>query len=225
MKTWSTDNPKARLMERKRAAIVNAAQQAFLETGYAETSMNRIAEDAGVSIKTVYRHFENKDDLFTAVIQAACDDAGRQESQEGDEPDLLVNGKVDPAWLAKKPATALTSAAERYLRHVLSDTQLALLRIVIRDAAKFPELATRYRQEITERHQLVLETYLRHWAAKEGWRIRNYQYCADTFLALLRSGVVEEALLGLPTPAAQEVAVHARFATKAMLRLLESLQF
>jgi Bacterial regulatory proteins, tetR family len=32
------------------------------------SSVNRIAEDAGVSIKTLYRHFDNKDDLFVAVI-------------------------------------------------------------------------------------------------------------------------------------------------------------
>ena len=30
--------------------------------------MNRIAQDAGVSIKTLYRHFESKDELFGAVI-------------------------------------------------------------------------------------------------------------------------------------------------------------
>src|SRR5438128_2242521 len=63
MRQWSADNPKASLMERKRALIVAAAQQAFLDKGYAESSMGRIADAAGVSIKTVYRHFENKDDL------------------------------------------------------------------------------------------------------------------------------------------------------------------
>ena len=54
-KTWSADNPKAALMARKRAAIVDAALKAFLEAGYAEASVNRIAAAAGVSIKTVRR--------------------------------------------------------------------------------------------------------------------------------------------------------------------------
>jgi len=52
-KTWSADNPKAALMARKRAVIVDAALKAFLEAGYAEASVNRIAAAAGVSIKTV----------------------------------------------------------------------------------------------------------------------------------------------------------------------------
>src|SRR6202011_6067937 len=72
LKKWSDDNPKAALMERKRAAIVAAARQAFLESGYAQASMDRIAESAEVSVKTIYRHFENKDELFSAVMQAAC---------------------------------------------------------------------------------------------------------------------------------------------------------
>jgi len=72
VKTWSDDNPKAALMSRKRAVIVDAALRAFLENGYAESSVNRIAKEAGVSIKTLYRHFESKDDLFSAVMEAAC---------------------------------------------------------------------------------------------------------------------------------------------------------
>src|SRR5258708_27018343 len=91
MKTWRADNPKASLMKRKRGAIVEAARQAFLENGYAQTSMDRIAETAGVSIKTVYRHFENKDDLFSAVMQAACSPGGFDElkSKKPDQAPLL----------------------------------------------------------------------------------------------------------------------------------------
>jgi AcrR family transcriptional regulator len=47
-------------MERKRAAIVDAARQLFLASGYAQTSMDRVAEKAEVAITTVYRHFDNK---------------------------------------------------------------------------------------------------------------------------------------------------------------------
>jgi hypothetical protein len=51
LKIWSDDNPKAALMERKRAAIVAAARQAFLENGYAQASMDRIAESAASALK------------------------------------------------------------------------------------------------------------------------------------------------------------------------------
>jgi AcrR family transcriptional regulator len=43
MKTRTEDNPNAELMLRKRTAIVDASRQSFLEGGYAQTSMDRIA--------------------------------------------------------------------------------------------------------------------------------------------------------------------------------------
>ncbi len=83
VKIWSDNDPKAALMTRKRKMIVDAALQAFLESGYGESSVNRIAAAAGVSIKTLYRHFESKDELFNAVMQAACSDTGNQNLPEG----------------------------------------------------------------------------------------------------------------------------------------------
>src|SRR5690349_15571641 len=68
VKDWAPDHPKAKLMARKRAAIVDAAREAFVRDGYGGASMERIAKDAGVSIMTLYRHAEGKDDLFSAVI-------------------------------------------------------------------------------------------------------------------------------------------------------------
>ena len=56
-KTWSEGTPKAALMARKRAVIVDAAQQSFLENGYADSSVSRTAAEAGVSIKTLYLRF------------------------------------------------------------------------------------------------------------------------------------------------------------------------
>src|ERR1700720_4160348 len=98
-KTWSADNPKAALMARKRAVIVDAALKAFLDAGYAEASVNQIAATAGVSIKTLYRHFESKDDLFSAVMQAACGKMPGADIPEDDEP--------PPAWYDGPPAAAL----------------------------------------------------------------------------------------------------------------------
>ena len=60
--------------------IVDAALRAFLENGYAESSGNRIAEEAGVLIKTLYRHFESKDALFSALMEAACGRGSRPDA-------------------------------------------------------------------------------------------------------------------------------------------------
>jgi AcrR family transcriptional regulator len=57
-------------MERKRTAIVAAAQETSLQGGYSQASMDGIADAAGVSVKTIYGHFKDKKELFSAVMHA-----------------------------------------------------------------------------------------------------------------------------------------------------------
>jgi TetR/AcrR family transcriptional regulator of autoinduction and epiphytic fitness len=57
------------LTDRKRAAILDAAVEEFATSGFDTTSMDRIAERAGVSKRTVYNHFQSKDALFEAIVQ------------------------------------------------------------------------------------------------------------------------------------------------------------
>lgn len=52
----------------KREAILAAAVQVFIEEGFDNASMDRIAERADASKRTVYNHFTSKDELLHAVI-------------------------------------------------------------------------------------------------------------------------------------------------------------
>jgi AcrR family transcriptional regulator len=52
--------------ERTREALVEAAMVRFLAQGVEETSAEQIAADAGVSLRTFYRHFRSKHDLLFA---------------------------------------------------------------------------------------------------------------------------------------------------------------
>src|SRR5687768_18273723 len=58
----------ARLTDRKRAAILDAAVAEFRHSGYEATSMDRIAASAGVSKRTVYNHFPSKEALFAQIL-------------------------------------------------------------------------------------------------------------------------------------------------------------
>ncbi len=60
---------KKRDTSRKRTEILAAAARAFTEEGFDNTSMDRIAEVAGASKRTLYNHFESKEALFSAVIE------------------------------------------------------------------------------------------------------------------------------------------------------------
>ena len=59
---------KKRDTSRKRAELVAAAIEAFQAEGYDNTSMDRIAEVAGASKRTLYNHFPSKEALFSAVV-------------------------------------------------------------------------------------------------------------------------------------------------------------
>ena len=185
MKTWSEDNPKAALMERKRVAIVDAARQLFLAPGYAQTSMDTVAEKAGVAITTVYRHFNNKDDLFSAVMQMACEMVSPELLAAGNDADSAT---VFP-WFTKPPQTAFPLAGIDYLTRVFDPQQMDLYRVVTRDASDFPELGRRYRSETVERRNRLFVEYLNHWRKSEGWKIRNPGHAASN--TVLPDGVRE----------------------------------
>jgi TetR/AcrR family transcriptional repressor of mexJK operon len=206
-------------MGRKRLAIVSAAREAFLDGGYGKTSMDSIAKAAEVGIKTLYRHFENKDDLFSAVMQAACnpeayDEVTGEWRKQTDEPER--------PWFSKPPRTALAAAGIEYLQHSLSEEQLALYRVVTQDAHSFPELGRRYSEQVVERSYEVFIGYLNRWSSGESWKIRDKRGAALTFAALLRAGIFEEVLHGLRKFSDSEIAAHARRSAASMLVLLNS---
>ena len=203
-------------MARKRALIVEAAHRAFLDTGYAETTMNRIANAAGVSIKTVYRHFDNKDDLFVAVMQNACSSGGLH--------DLNPNPCGAPPWFELPPAQGLQRVCEIYLRHILEDQQIALFRVVIQDAPKFPELAKRYRQEMFENRDVLFARYLERWRESQHWRLGDSQKAAGFFAGLLRSNLLENALLG-KQPGHRQIMRHAAMVAGTILAQLKNGSF
>lgn len=59
---------KTRDKSKKRAAILDGAIDVFTSMGYELASMDKIAEIAGVSKKTIYNHFASKENLFQAIV-------------------------------------------------------------------------------------------------------------------------------------------------------------
>ncbi|MHA7820192.1 MAG: TetR/AcrR family transcriptional regulator [Erythrobacter sp.] len=57
----------------KREAIVEAAGERFFDAGFAATSIEQVAADAGVSKVTIYNHFGDKRALFAASVERECE--------------------------------------------------------------------------------------------------------------------------------------------------------
>lgn len=61
--------------ELKRAAIISAAKAAFKQYGVQSTSMDKLAEMAKVSKRTVYNHFSSKEELVMFIVTDAWQQA------------------------------------------------------------------------------------------------------------------------------------------------------
>lgn len=128
MKDWAADHPKAKLMARKRTAILSAAKDIFLEQGFEGASMESIAAAADVSIMTLYRHAESKDDLFAAVIASACDPNDEEEQA----------GFIE---LMKRPlADVLVEVGLIAQARLANPETVALMRAVMAETTRFPQL-------------------------------------------------------------------------------------
>jgi AcrR family transcriptional regulator len=72
-----------------RRRILDAAAALFLEHGYEGLSMRQIAERIGYSATTIYRYYEDKDDLLFAIVHDGFLRFGRQlakAAQSSDDP-------------------------------------------------------------------------------------------------------------------------------------------
>ena len=215
MKPTTKHTSKAAMIAEKDRAIVMAAREHFLRDGFAGASMDGIAKSAGVSVKTIYSHFADKEELFSKVMIAACTDHLLSEELPSD--DVLAQRF---AWFREANQRGLTGAGREYLRHLLSEEQLALYRVVTQDAGRFPELGRQYHKNFSRGRTAILTAYLRSVARRRGWAKRDAALDAALYEALLRAGIYEEALHGLLTVNPDVIDKHARLSAKTMWKLL-----
>src|SRR4030095_10684727 len=110
-----------------RESFLTAALESFLDKGYAATSIEAIARDAGVAKITIYRQFENKEALFREVVHRAVSSA--RETMQA----TVVRPDADERQV-------LLDLIERMYLSATEPKTLALLRLVIAEAVRFPEL-------------------------------------------------------------------------------------
>lgn len=114
---------------RKRRAILDAATDVFLRSGYLGTNMDEIAALSAVSKQTVYKHFASKEALFIEIVASMTNEAGDLVQNEMPEPD------------DEDIAAYLRNYAYRQLTVVLTPRLMQLRRLVIGEVSRFPELA------------------------------------------------------------------------------------
>ena len=130
-----TETRRRRKAERPQE-ILEAAFVEFSRNGYAMTTLDQIAERAGVTKGTIYVYFENKEHLFISMVReitkATLDTVHEMfETHEGSTAELL---RAQFSFI---------------YQHIVEDRRRReVLRMLIAEAPRFPELADRYHQEI-----------------------------------------------------------------------------
>ena len=133
----------------KTAAILAGGMQEFLAHGYAATSMDRVATAAGVSKATVYSHFQDKEGLFTELIEQ------------------LVRGEFKSIFdasaeeLRSAPSIFLRDLANRFFDMAATETQfMSFMRLIIGESGRFPQLAQAFVRHVEQTSFRMLHQYL-----------------------------------------------------------------
>jgi TetR/AcrR family transcriptional repressor of mexJK operon len=189
----------------KRAAIVGAAQGAFLEAGYGAASMEAIAARAGVSKQTLYNHFGSKDDLFGAVIRDRCHELMQ-----------TLRSEQGPTGA---PEFVLHELALAFAKKMLAPDTLALYRTLVEESGRSPELTRIYYESGPDFAVRTLADYLRAQTRAGVLCVDKPRIAAEQFFAMLAAHLRLKALLGLERrPSARKVTACVDNAIKIFLR-------
>jgi TetR/AcrR family transcriptional regulator, mexJK operon transcriptional repressor len=177
--------------EARDVRLLDVATRLFMERGFDGTSIDTVAEAAGVSKPTVYARYQDKRDLFAAVLRgrvlkwlAPVSAAAEAEAIE-----------TSP----KSIKTTLHELSRHMVAYTLAPEAGALHRILSAQAVQFPELAKLAMEEGWLRAVRGVSSILRQSAARGHIKVDDPELAADMFLNLVLGHSRRLMLYGLAT--------------------------
>ena len=156
----------------KRAAILEAAKQLFVMQGFEGTSMDAIANKAGVSKLTVYSHYRDKETLFAEAVRSKCD--------------TLMPEELFRADLKGPLRKQLLAIARAFFDLITSEDAIAIHRTIVANARTAPKLADRFWQAGPLKVQEGLESFLGAEVEAGKLDIADLHRAASQFFCLLK---------------------------------------
>lgn len=179
----------------KHCAITTAASEMFLAEGFDRTSLDQIAQRAGVSKQTIYSHFADKQALFRAICAELTEK-------------LTVPLRCPPSQTGDL-RTILLRLGHDALAMMLHPASLDLHRLIVGAAARFPELGQAAYEAGAARMIADLSTLLQQRSRSGDGLSRplapgEATVLAEQFIGMLRGFHQVRGLLGIaPVPAAE----------------------
>lgn len=185
---------------KKREAILDAGVKVFMAEGYA-ASMDRVAAEAGVAKQTLYSHFGSKEGLFHALFDRYKQQTLRVFDTEGDL------------------AAELAAFGEDLLRRIFDPEILGVQRLMIAQAAAFPDLARIFYAAGPGHVRATLAAFLRNRMEAGALRPDDAAAAAEDLIGLLQGGRRQRHLFGVePAPEPAELRGMAERAVTIFLR-------
>lgn len=178
--------------EKKYQQILKGARKEFVAHGYLGTSMDRIAQTAGVSKQTVYSHFGDKKSLFKALIKHVA----REKFQ-------LVWAKP----LQGKPEQVLKELAYRLLKEVKNPEHLSFVHLLLTESKRQSDLGTLFLANVAKPAIVIFSNYFQE---TQHLAIQNPEAIAHIFVGTLINFVLTQEMLNGKEimPMSEEVLVN-----------------
>lgn len=157
--------------------ILSAAVELFRDRGFEATRLEDVADKAGVSKATIYLYFESKEDLFFALIR--------------EKVVPMLEQTIAQAEAFEGPASEfLRLKAQSVGRLFAHSEQGAILKLVISEARRFPDLTDYYRTEVPERGLENIAKMVRRGIDEGEFRECDERAAATAFMfPLLMNGI------------------------------------
>jgi len=186
-------------------AIIRTAAQLFMAQGLHATTMDHIARNLGISKLTLYSRFENKEALFTAVIEAKC---------QHYFPEFLFTG-----LLQRPMEQALELIARGLMQLLLSDDVIAMERLLMAEAESQPHLIQLFYNAGPGRTKALIANLLRHWHIQGDLTVPNPKIATDMFCAMFKGSdmIFRRSMRLSPAPTSREINAYCRAAVRCFI--------
>jgi TetR/AcrR family transcriptional repressor of mexJK operon len=203
MSSASEPAPRPRL-EARRRAFMEAALAAFLEKGYAGTTLDDVIARSGGSRQTLYALFGGKQGLFESLL------AERSAAVFEDFPTDDVADQT--------PDKILRALGARYLTIITTPEALGLYRLVVAESAARKEVAELFWRAGPGNARQLFARYFASLVKCQSLALDDPDEAAREFMGMLLGTLHMECVLGLHgAPTAAEIEVIARNVVKQVL--------
>ena len=188
----------------KRRQIIEGAQRVFLAQGFDAASMGEIARAAGVSKGTLYVYFENKEELFQAIVGEQC--KGQAEAIFALDPD------------DRDVQAVLTRLGTEYVKFLVQPERVSPLRTVIGITERMPEIGRQFYETGPACGIAQLASYLRAQVDADLLAVEDCEVAAAQFMDACQSTIFKPALFNFaPPPSAERIACVVGIAVRVFL--------